>query len=83
MRHLAGRVRLVVCLGAGLSGVAITVILFLWPASMQEPKLRAAFVGHNGIRSPVAFSPDGKTIAFGEDRDTIRVFGYGYRGDDG
>ena len=59
----------VVCLGVGCLGV-----LRLSPLWAQEPKLRYTLKGHTGIVICVAFSPDGKMLASGNQDHTIKLW---------
>ena len=63
------RPRVVVWLGVACLGLASVV-----PLSAQEPKPLATLKGHTGIVYSVAYSPDGKTLASGNQDKTIKLW---------
>jgi WD40 repeat protein len=65
--HTLGR--LTVWLGLAWGGLFLTSPLFA-----QVPRLRATFEGHTGAVRGLAISPDGKTIASGDNDNTIRIW---------
>jgi WD40 repeat protein len=82
MRLNVGRMRRVmVCLGVACLGLAAVWLgsaqlglLPLWPLATRQPGLRATLKGHTSPVWPVAFSPDGKTLASGSWAGTIKLW---------
>jgi hypothetical protein len=59
--------------GVGLS-VAAAFLVLSGPLSAQEPKLRVTLEGHTESVRPLAFSPNGKTLASAGDEGSIKLW---------